>query len=102
NPGGFNLKSGPDIKFMRALLRSKKTGLFYKGPDQWTAKPAHAHDFELGTRAIQHAYDAHLREVEIVLCSSDGQHDLTVPIADGSSRPTETPRAQICRAGKLV
>jgi hypothetical protein len=87
---------------MRALLRSKRTGLYYRGQEQWTANPAHAHDFELGTRAIQHAYDAQFRDVEIVFCSADGQHDLTVPIADRHRRPTETPRAQICRDGKLV
>lgn len=87
---------------MRALLRSKQTGFYCRHPEGWTPDPGLAFDFELGTRAIQHAYDFRLKNVEIVFSFSDDQHDLTVPIADRSTRPLERPRALICRDGKFV
>jgi hypothetical protein len=83
----FNADHEKQFGAMRALLRSQRTGLYYKDGNTWTPDPAEAYDFQLGTGAIQHAYNQRLRDVEIVFSFPDRVHDRAVPIREPGKRP---------------
>ncbi len=50
---------------MRTLLRRVSTGVYFRGPDQWTSNPAEAKDFKLIDRAVQFVERWHLQDVEL-------------------------------------
>jgi hypothetical protein len=50
---------------MRTLLRKVSTGLYFRGPDQWTSNPAEAKDFKLIDRAIAFVQRWRLKDVEV-------------------------------------
>jgi hypothetical protein len=51
--------------FMRTLLRSIPTGLYFQGPDKWTSNPAEALDFRSIDRALQFVETWALKEMEL-------------------------------------
>jgi hypothetical protein len=65
---------------MRVLLRNIETGLFFQGPEQWTARPKLARDFEHGTDAIKFVYDSGLKDMELLLAFEDGHPDICLPL----------------------
>jgi hypothetical protein len=65
---------------LKALLRNSHTGMFYAQEDRWTLQPGDAHNFELGSRAIQYAIDRRLPNTELVMTFPDPQWNVVVPI----------------------
>jgi hypothetical protein len=56
---------------MRTVLRKIQDGLFFQGPDQWTADPAEALDFKMIDRALQFVEKWRLTDVEVAFCFKD-------------------------------
>ncbi len=50
---------------MRTLLRKSSSGLYFRGPDQWTNNPAEAKDFKLIDRAVEFVRRWQLKDVEV-------------------------------------
>ena len=75
---------------MKVYLRDTRTGRYYQGPSLWTPQKEAAHDFEQSTRAVERVFEAHLENVEILLCYDDPRYDLVlaVPRSESQSRPS--------------
>lgn len=69
-----------DEKRMRTLLRKVSTGLYFRGPDQWTNNPAEAHNFKLIDRAIQFVEHWHLDDMELAFAFADEEEVTRVPL----------------------
>ena len=69
-----------DEKHMRTLLRRVSTGLYFRGPDQWTSNPAEAHNFKMIDRAVQFVEQWHLRDMELAFAFADEEEVTRVPI----------------------
>lgn len=69
-----------DERHMRTLLRKVSTGLYYKGPDQWTGNPAEAHNFKIIDRALHFVEKWHLENIEIAFAFDDADGVTSVPI----------------------
>ncbi len=65
---------------MRTLLRNVSTGLYFRGPDQWTLDPAQAHNFKMIDRALQFIHRWKLKDVELAFAFSDGEEVTGVPM----------------------
>lgn len=65
---------------MKTLLRKVSTGLYFQGPDRWTADPAEAHNFKLIDRALQFIEKWHLQDVEIAFAFRDSASVTRVPL----------------------
>lgn len=61
---------------MTTLLRETNTGLFSRGPDQWTDDPFHAVDFRFSDRAVHYAKAWSLQNVELAFLF-DEPHPVT-------------------------
>lgn len=64
---------------MRVLLRNPKTGLCLAGRDRWVEQ-AEGQDFVTAARAITFAFEARLKDVEVLLCFDDPRFDIRLPI----------------------
>ena len=58
---------------MRTLLRHTETGLFFQGPDKWTANPQMAYDFRFIERARQFMRSWELEQVEVAFEFEESQ-----------------------------
>ena len=58
---------------MRTLLRHTETGLFFQGPEKWTANPDIAYDFRFIERARQFVSIWELEDVEVAFAFEDTQ-----------------------------
>ncbi len=56
---------------MRTLLRNVATGLYFRGPDQWTSDPTKAHNFQMIDRAVHFIQQWKLKDVELAFAFSD-------------------------------
>ena len=63
---------------MRTLIRSTRTGLFYRSEHEWTGDMVAARDFVTSARAIQLAFEWRLKEVEVVLAFDDPRYNLAM------------------------
>lgn len=68
-----------DKRHMRTLLRNVSTGLYFRGPDEWTGDPAQAHNFKLIDRALHFIDRWHLQNIELAFAFSDGAEVTAVP-----------------------
>lgn len=64
---------------MKTILKDLSTGLFFKGPDEWTENPAEARDFKLIDRALEFIREFRLQETRVVFSFRDHQEIVTVP-----------------------
>jgi hypothetical protein len=65
---------------MKTLLRDIATGLYFKGPDNWTGNAAEARDFKAIDRAIEFIHTWNLDGVELAFFFR-GSNDVTsVPV----------------------
>ncbi|MCX6884177.1 MAG: hypothetical protein WCR20_02000 [Verrucomicrobiota bacterium] len=64
---------------MKTILKDLSTGLFFKGPDEWTVNPAEARDFKLIDRALEFIREFRLQETRVVFSFRDHQEIVTVP-----------------------
>jgi hypothetical protein len=58
---------------MRTLLRHTRTGLYFQGPERWTADPQNAYDFRFTERALQYVATWDLTEVELAFAFEETQ-----------------------------
>ena len=65
---------------MKVLLRSRQTGCYYAGPNEWSAKSSVAHDFEEVQSAIRFVRTQKLSGMEAVLSYDDPACDLVLPL----------------------
>jgi len=65
---------------MKTLLRRKPTGLYFQGPDQWTADPSKARDFRMIDRAVQFIRRWGLEDVELAFAFNDYKTVTSVPL----------------------
>lgn len=65
---------------MRTLLRHTETGLFFQGPEKWTANPDIAYDFGLVDRARQFVRVWELENVEVAFAFEDSQSISTLSL----------------------
>jgi hypothetical protein len=65
---------------MRILLQHARTGLYLKGPGNWTANPYDGFDFQHSQRAIDFARHHNLSGVQIAVRFLDCQSDEVVPL----------------------
>ena len=56
---------------MKVLLRGTKTGLYYVGPNEWTADAKQALDFDEVEKAVQLNRKEQLADMEVVLSFDD-------------------------------
>ena len=71
---------------MKVLLRDTRNGWYYQGPSGWTPEQDLALDVGQAARAVALAFEAHLRDVEILLCYDDPRYNLVLPISQTQSR----------------
>jgi hypothetical protein len=69
-----------DERHMKTLLRRVSTGLYFRGPDQWTENPAEAHNFKMIDRALEFVERWHLRDMELAFAFDDPEEVTRVPI----------------------
>jgi hypothetical protein len=69
-----------DERHMKTLLRRVSTGLYFRGPDQWTENPAEAHNFKLIDRALEFVERWHLGDMELAFAFDDPEEVTRVPI----------------------
>jgi len=67
---------------MRTLLRHTETGLFFQGPEKWTANPDIAYDFRFLDRARQFVRIWELQNVEVAFAFEDSQSVSTLSLTD--------------------
>lgn len=57
---------------MKTLLRKVTTGLYLRGPDEWTSNPAEALDFQMIDRALKFAQSLGLTDMELAFAFPTG------------------------------
>jgi hypothetical protein len=62
---------------MRTLLRHTGTGLYFQGPEKWTANSEIAHDFHFIDRARDFVRIWELEDVEVAFVFEDSQSVVT-------------------------
>jgi hypothetical protein len=78
-----------DERHMRTLLRKVSTGLYFRGPDQWTRNPAEAHNFKMIDRAVQFVEQWKLQDMELAFAFADEEEVTRVPIDKMALRYSE-------------
>jgi hypothetical protein len=73
-------------KFMKVFLRDTQNGWYYQEPSKWTPKQEAALDVAQVARAVELIFEAHLENVEILLCYDDPRYDLVLPVPPSPSR----------------
>ena len=63
-------------KSMKVFLRNTQTGWYYQEPSKWTPDQEEALDLAQVARAVERIFEAHLENVEILLCYDDPRYDL--------------------------
>ena len=65
---------------MKTLLRNIRTGVYFKGLQNWTPNPKEAFDFKWTERAIRFVRDAGLKQVEVVFAFDDPSYNVQLPV----------------------
>lgn len=65
---------------MRTLLRHTETGLYFQGPEKWTANPDIGYDFRFIERARHFVRIWELHDVEVAFVFEDPQSISTLPL----------------------
>jgi len=71
---------------MTTLLRQTHTGLFSRGPDDWTDDPLRAVDFRFSDRAVHYARAWSLRNVELAFVFDNENEVVAMPLEHALSR----------------
>lgn len=71
---------------MKILLRDTQTGLFYAGPNEWTAGQDAAQDFKTPDVALDLIDESRLNAMEIVVHFDDAAFDVPLTIVTASAR----------------
>jgi hypothetical protein len=65
---------------MKTLLRDMTTGLYFQGPDKWTANAADARNFKAIDRAIDFIRTWKLDGVEVAFSFRDSEEVTSIPV----------------------
>jgi hypothetical protein len=84
-------------KSMKVFLRNVQTGWYYQAPSKWTPIQEEALDIAQVARAIERIFEAHLENVEILLCYDDPRYDLILPVPPSPSREDSSAARQAGR-----
>ena len=79
---------------MKVFLRNTQTGWYYQGPSQWTPEQGAALDLRQVARAVERIFEAHIENVEILLCYDDPHYDLVLAVPASPSRTEPPARGQ--------
>jgi len=71
---------------MKVFLRDTQTGWYFKEPSKWVPKQEEAQDLAQVARAVELIFEAHLENVEILLCYDDPRYDLVLAVPPSPSR----------------
>ena len=71
---------------MKVFLRNTQNGWYYQEPFKWTPTQKEALDLGQVARAVERIFEAHLENVEILLCYDDPRYDLILPVPPSPSR----------------
>jgi hypothetical protein len=71
---------------MKVFLRDTQTGWYYQKPSTWTPEQEAAQDLAQVASAVELIFEAHLENVEILLCYDDPRYDLILPVPPSPSR----------------
>jgi hypothetical protein len=71
---------------MKVFLRDTQTGWYFQGPSKWAPDQEAAQDLAQVARAVELIFEAHLENVEILLCYDDPRYDLILPVPPSPSR----------------
>jgi hypothetical protein len=52
---------------LKAMLRDTRTDLYFEFENQWTSQKEKAHDFKLGSYAIEYAINRHFKNSEVIV-----------------------------------
>jgi hypothetical protein len=86
--------AGMRSKSMKVFLRNTQTGWYYQEPSKWTPAQEGALDLAQVARAVERIFEAHLENVEILLCYDDPRYDLILPVPPSPSRVDSARRRQ--------
>jgi hypothetical protein len=86
--------AGMRSKSMKVFLRNAQTGWYYQEPSKWTPAQEEALDLAQVARAVERIFEAHLENVEILLCYDDPRYDLILPVPASPSHPESSARRQ--------
>jgi hypothetical protein len=78
--------TGKRNESVKVFLRNTQTGWYYVGPSNWTPEQGAAYDLGQVARAVEHIFEAHLENVEILLSYDDPRYDLVLPVPPSPSR----------------
>ncbi len=81
-------------KSVKVFLRNTQTGWYYQGPSQWTPEQGAALDLGQVARAVERIFEAHIENVEILLCYDDPRYDLVLPVPPSPSRAESSGRGK--------
>jgi hypothetical protein len=79
---------------MKVFLRNTQTGWYYQEPSKWTPAQEEALDLAQVARAVERIFEAHLENMEILLCYDDPRYDLVLPVPPSPSRDDSSGRRQ--------
>jgi hypothetical protein len=65
---------------MKVFLRNTQTGLFYAGPDRWTAEHAQALEFQRPDLALDLVCQSKLKTVEVIVHFEQSIFDVPLKI----------------------
>ncbi len=71
---------------MKVFIRDTQTGWYFQEPSKWALEQEAAQDLAQVTRAVELIFEAHLENVEILLCYDDPRYDLILPVPPSPSR----------------
>ena len=74
---------------MRTLLRKIPSGLYFRGPDQWTSDPADAFNFKTIDHALEFVAKWTLQDVELAFAFKEAQSVTGVPL-EKTGRPASS------------
>jgi hypothetical protein len=77
-------------KSMKVFIRDTQTGWYFQEPSRWAPEQEAAQDLAQVTRAVELIFEAHLENVEILLCYDDPRYDLVLPVPPSPSRHEST------------
>ena len=77
-------------KSMKVFIRDTQTGWYFQEPSKWAPEQEAAQDLAQVARAVELIFEAHLDNVEILLCYDDPRYDLVLPVPPSPSRQDST------------
>jgi hypothetical protein len=71
---------------VKVFIRNTQNGWYYREPSEWTPDQGAALDLGQVARAVERIFEAHLENVEILLCYDEPKYDLILQVPPSPSR----------------